>query len=227
MLIYIEQILCASRTVTSYLPVVLLLSYDKGNLRVLLLGCIPLADDLLRFAIVSEYLLVPSEDTTLPAEAYDALESVDSSSCSNITSESLRDTSDENILVTDALESMDLWPIISDLRQDSDDDDMLVMEALDSLPTSTELVREAAKSEYLEEVTLAMEGREALDILVIEDSSLTGSSISSASEGYSGSGEGVGFSDISWLVGSGVGVGVGSGVALTLGIWSESLRSEF
>lgn len=171
-----------------------------------LLGCTPRADDRLRLDIVSKYRLVPSELTTLPADAKDERESVDSSSCSNITSESLLETSVENILLSDALESIDRCPLISYLcLQDREDEDMLVMEALDSLPTSTELVREVAKSEYLEDVTLAIEGREALEILVIEDSSpLTASS--SASEGYSGSGDGVGFSEISWLVGSGVGL---------------------
>lgn len=91
------------------------------------------------------------------------------------------------------------------------------MEGLDSFPTSIELVLEVAKSEYLDEVTLAIDGRDVLDILVIEDSS------SNSSEGYSGSGDGVGFSDISWLVGSGV--GVGEGVAFRLGGPGEWLTS--
>lgn len=195
----------------------------------LLLGCTPLADDLLRLDIVSEHLLVPSELTTLPAEAKDARESVDSSSCSNITSESLLDTSVENILARDVLESIDRCPLISYLcLHDRDDEDMLVMEARDSFPTSTELVREVAKSEYLEDVTLVMDGREALDILVMEDDSspLTGSSTSSASEGYSGSGEGVGFSENSWLVGSGVGVGVGVTLSARLPERSDLLGSR-
>lgn len=49
----------------------------------------------------------------LPTEAYDARESPESISCSGIASESLREVSDDHRLVTLALESMDLWPMIS------------------------------------------------------------------------------------------------------------------
>lgn len=71
------------------------------------------------------------------------------------------------MLVSEALESIDRWPLISDLLHESEEEDKLVIEALDSFPTSTELVLEVAKSEYLED----MDGLEALDILVMDDSS--------------------------------------------------------
>lgn len=186
----------------------------NGNLLAFLLACTALAEDLLLLEMVSEYLLGLSEDAPLPAEAYEG--SVVSSSCSNITSESLLDTSVLKMLVSDALESIDLCPMMSERRQD-EELDRLVMESRESLPTSMELVLDVAKSEYLDEVMLATEGRDVLEIFVIDESS------SSSSDGYSGSGDGVGLSETSWLVGSGV--GVGEGVAFRLGGPGEWLAS--
>lgn len=94
------------------LPVVLRLSYVNGNLRVCLLTCEDLADDRRLFAKFSDILLDPSEDITLEADAND-LESPESTSCSGIASESLLELSDDHKLVTLALESIDLCPMIS------------------------------------------------------------------------------------------------------------------
>lgn len=178
----------------SYLPVVLRRSYDKSSLLVPLLSVILLADDLRRRTVTSEYLL-DSQPVSPPP---------DSSSCSKMISESRRDASDEKILVSEARESIERWPLNS-LRRHDIDDERLPTDGLDS----TELVRD---------------GREILRPLIAEDSSLGGSSASD------GSGDGVGFSDKSWLVGSGVGVGVGVGcspsVHSSVLISSEGARTD-
>lgn len=102
------------------------------------------------------------------------------------------------MLVTEARDSMDRWPIISYRLQDVEDDESEVIDARDSFPTSMELVRDVAKSEYLEDATLVMDAREALEIRVIEDSLIGSCSIKSSgskeSSGSSetGSGDGVG-----------------------------------
>lgn len=93
-----------------------------GNLLVCLLIWEDLAEDLLRLLMVSDSLLDPSEEMMLPAEAKEALESLDSISAisfSGMASDSLlEDMSEDQRLVIEALESMDLWPIISYLREE-------------------------------------------------------------------------------------------------------------
>jgi hypothetical protein len=113
---------------------------------VCLLTCDDLTEDLLRLPRPSECRLEPSEEARLPAEAKDALESVES--CSGMASESLLDMSEDQRLVTLALESIDLWPMISYRLDEVENEDMLVTEWRLSLPTSTDDSLE--KGEYLE-----------------------------------------------------------------------------
>lgn len=149
-----------------------------------LLTCEDLADDLLLRASTSDNLLDPSEDNTLDAEAKEVLESLESTSCSGMASESLLEVSEDHKLLTLALESIERWPMISYLLEEVEKEDMLVTLGLLSLPMSTEESRE--NGEYLLDET--MEALLSLDILVAEDISLT----------KSGSGEGVWDLGISW-----------------------------
>lgn len=141
-----------------------------------LLICEFLLDDRLLRADDSEYRLDPSEDIMLPAEANEALESPESISCSGIASESLLDVSEDHKLVTLALESIDLCPIISYLLEEVENEDMLVTDGRLSLPTSMEESRDTP-AEYLEDT---YEGR--LSVVLVKDDT--------SSLGGSGSGEG-------------------------------------
>lgn len=134
-------------TFQTHLPVVLLLSFDSGNLLIYLLICDDLDEDLLNCLPASACLLAPSElKAVLVAEAKDL--SLESSSCSGMASESLLELrSEDHKLVTLALESIDLCPTISYLLDDVEKEEMLVTDGLDSLPTSIELSLE--KAEYL------------------------------------------------------------------------------